>query len=297
MEALQSANPPAEPLDEQRVQRELTELNRARLTPTLDDVRPLDPKRELALRQLEEAFIERERSLIRERAAEAPSSAAAFVAWFEGLKDSGPGQHDPLFPWLAEVASLEDVRWYLSQEVAGEAGFDDLLALTQVKFPVRPKLEMGRNFWDEMGRGHAAGMHGPLLGTLAAALGVTRPIPPVITASVALSNLMVALAANRRFAFQSIGALGAIELTAPGRSHHVDRALRRLRVAADERRYFTLHATLDVQHSKAWNAEVLAPLVEEEPRAARAIAEGALLRLTAGQRCFEHYRRHLMVEH
>jgi hypothetical protein len=28
--------------------------------------------------------------------------------------------------------------------------------------PVRPKLEMARNFWDEMGRGREKGMHCPM---------------------------------------------------------------------------------------------------------------------------------------
>jgi hypothetical protein len=35
----------------------------------------------------------------------------------------------------------------------GEAGYEDLLAMTQVKMSVKAKLEMARNFWDEMGRG------------------------------------------------------------------------------------------------------------------------------------------------
>ena len=50
--------------------------------------------------------------------------------------------------------------WFLTQEVAGEAGFDDLLAMTQVKMPVTAKLEMARNYWDEMGRGRDTAMHG-----------------------------------------------------------------------------------------------------------------------------------------
>ena len=56
---------------------------------------------------------------------------------------------------------------HLTQEVAGEAGFDDLLALTQIKMSERAKLEMARNFWDEMGRGASKGMHGPMLERLA----------------------------------------------------------------------------------------------------------------------------------
>ena len=51
-----------------------------------------------------------------------------------------------------------------------------------------------------------------------------------------------------------------------------------------------LHAVLDVRHSQAWNEEVIGPLVEEDPRRARCIAEGAVLRLTCGARCFDRYR-------
>jgi hypothetical protein len=95
---------------------------------------------------------------------------------------------------------------------------------------------------------------------------------------------------NRRYALQSVGALGVIELTAPGRAELVNVGLKRLGVGGEARRYFALHATLDVKHSAAWNREVLHSLVTGDPRAARAIAEGALIRLSAGARCFERYR-------
>ncbi|HET9752711.1 MAG TPA: iron-containing redox enzyme family protein, partial [Myxococcales bacterium] len=114
--------------------------------------------------------------------------------------------------------------------------------------------------------------------------------------ALALANLLVALALDRRYAYHSVGALGAIEMTAPGRVAQVDRGLARLGVPKAARRYFTLHATLDLQHSAAWNREVLRPLVLREPRAARAIAEGALMRLRAGARCFARYRGELGLE-
>ncbi len=72
---------------------------------------------------------------------------------------------------------------------------------------------------------------------------------------------------------------------------HVVAALRRVGVSKDGYRYFALHATLDLKHSEAWNREVLATLVEEDPAVAPLLAEGALLRLAAGERCFERYRR------
>ncbi len=277
----------------------LAALNQDRLAPALPDARwreALD--REHELRLLEGELVETERAAVADRAAQAPYDPRGFVAWFEALEANGPGQHDPLFPWLARTASFEQVRWFLCQEVAGEAGFDDLVALAQLRLPAQPKLEMARNYWDEMGRGVERGMHGPMLGRLADALAIDElaTTVPVVWESLALGNLMLAMAANRRYAYHAIGALGVIELTAPGRATLVNEALRRLGVAARSRQYFALHATLDVKHSEAWCREVLAPIVAAEPDAAAAIAEGALIRLEAGRRCFVRYRAELGVD-
>ena len=277
-------------MDPAKLHLELSLFAQRRLRPALPDAPGSDDAR---LRALEADFLEAERAAVAADAAHAPDEPQAFVEWFESLRQIGPGQGDPLFPWLAERATLSQMRWFLAQEVAGEAGFDDLVALTQVRMPVRAKLELARNYWDEMGRGREAGMHGPLLAHLAQAVDAEADLRTTVWESLALANLLVGLAFDRRYAYHSVGALGVIELTAPGRVALVDRGLARLGVPRVARRYFTLHATLDVQHSAAWNREVLAPLVSEVPRAARAIAEGALMRLRAGARCFDRYRREL----
>jgi hypothetical protein len=268
---------------------QLVELNRSRFEPTLPlDAAALDD----ASFQRELEFVEQERSAVSALAQAAPRDELAFIDWFEELKVSGPGQGDELFPWLAERASLTNMRWFLAQEAAGEAGFDDLVALTQVKMPKRAKLELARNFWDEMGQGRAGGMHGPMLGRLTEALELSVGAEGTVWESLALANLMSALSANRRYAFQSLGALGVIELTAPGRAELVNAGLKRLGVPGSARRYFALHATLDVKHSRSWNREVLGPLVADRPELAPALAEGALMRLEAGARCFCRYRRY-----
>jgi hypothetical protein len=186
------------------------------------------------------------------------------------------------------------MKWFLGQEVAGEAGFEDLVALTQVKLPSQPKLEMARNYWDEMGQGNTGGMHGPMLEHLSRELALDVSAP--VWESLALGNLMAALASNRHYAYQSVGALGVIELTAPSRAEKVNAGLKRLGVRGDVRRYFALHATLDIRHSEAWDREVIRPLVQGAPQVARAIAEGALMRLNAGARCFARYRHELGVD-
>jgi hypothetical protein len=184
------------------------------------------------------------------------------------------------------------MRWFLHQEVAGEAGFEDLIALTQLKMPTRPKLEMARNFWDEMGRGQAKGMHGPMLDRLSDHLELDPDIDNVVPEALALSNVMTAMALNRAFAFHSVGALGVIEMTAPDRAACVTEGLKRLGISGKVRHYFALHAVLDRRHSEEWNKEVIAPLVAQDPRRARCIAEGALLRLSRGKACFDAYSEH-----
>jgi len=80
-------------------------------------------------------------------------------------------------------------------------------------------------------------------------------------------------ASNRRYTYQSVGALGVVELTAPGRAVCVNAGLERLGFGMRVRRNYAVHSTLDVKHSEAWNREVLRPLVAADPRVARPIAE------------------------
>ncbi len=221
---------------------------------------------------------------------EVPSEPDAFVDWFIALRENGPGQGDPLFPWLAETADYAAMIWFLNQEMAGEAGFDDVVAVAMVGMPARAKMEMAHNLWDEFGRGNPHGVHGHLLERTAQCLHLSCPIEDAMWESLALGNLMAGLTVERR-AYLAVGALGAIELTAPDRVAWVAQGMRRLGMPPEARRYFDLHATLDIEHSRRWNGEVLHTLVSEDPRTAPLLAQGAWMRLEAGRRCFERYRR------
>jgi hypothetical protein len=286
------------PRDKDReIQLQLNRLNALRFNPGLPTPNWKVDASELArLSILEGSFLEPARKAIADRAALAPTDSNLFLDWFEDLKESGPGQNDPLFLWLAEECSMDQMKWFLTQEVAGEAGFEDLTALTQLKLPVQPKLELARNYWDEMGRGNPKAMHGPLLAALAEHLGL-NPLPETsVTEALSLANTMAGLAANRRYAYHSVGALGVIEMTAPARSAATSAGLKRLGVRAGNRHYFALHAVLDIKHSMAWNAEAIKPLILQNPQYATAIAEGALMRLECGARCFKRYRAEFRIQ-
>ena len=278
--------------EEELLQRRLCALNARRLQPTVpdDDWRAGIVGFEADLLH-EGEFLEAQRAAVRARAAQAPATPDGFMRWFEALEQNGPGQHDPLFDHLATRATRAEMSWFLMQEAAGEAGFDDLTALTQIKLPLRAKLELARNYWDEMGRGNAKGVHGALLEALCRRLQLSPSVETTVPESLALANTMAGLAWNRRYAYHSVGALGAIEMTAPARSAATAAGLKRLGVPSGDRHYFDLHAILDVKHSAAWNEEAIRPLIEEDMARAPAIAEGALMRLACGARCFARYRR------
>lgn len=263
-----------------RLHLHLARLNRMRLTP----VRPKadwreDLEEEMAIRGMEIDWVESERARIGPDALRAPRDAARFLAWFEQLQHDGPGQHDPLFTWLAERATLHQMRWFLRQEIGGEAGYEDLVALTQVRMPSQAKLELARSFWD--------GMTGPTLAPITAALELGKLHDDLVWEARALGNLTCALAANRRYAFHSLGALGVVALLAPAREGCVLAGLERLHLAPKARAYF------ERTSNHAWSRKILGPLVASDPDLAPLIAEGALLRLEAGARCFARYREEL----
>ena len=275
--------------------RALARLNRARLTPA----RPSDDARaslaaEYTLRERELVFLDDERAASADRAARAPREPAAFVGWFRDLAETGPGQHDALFPWLAERATRAQLSWFVRQEIAAEVGFGDLVALAQVDLPARPKLELARATWSgrDGAEAFARGMHGPMLAQLGNALVLDESVP-VVTEAVVLGNVQAGLAANRRYAFHALGALGVVELTAAGCAAMITAGLKRCGVPPRARQFYAVQASIDVKHAIAWTQEVIAPLVASDPSLGRWLAEGALIRMTAGARCYARYRAEL----
>lgn len=270
--------------------RDLAHFNAKRLAPAMPhaDWRG-DLQTELLFKLSEGHFLEALRADVARWLPALDISAGAFIDWFESLVVHGPGQDHPLFDWLETTASLDHMRWFLTQEAGGEAGFDDLVAYAQVKLPPQAKLECARNYWDEMGHGKQSAMHGQMLDRMVVEMELKPTIDGTVWQALALSNTMLGLATTRRYAYQALGALGVIELTAPGRVKKVSAGMKRLGLDGRMRAYFDLHAALDVSHAKCWIREVIRPLATDNPACAIAMAEGALMRLLCGQRCFDRY--------
>jgi hypothetical protein len=180
-----------------------------------------------------------------------------------------------IYLWLADDASDQEVVDFLSLEGGPDGGFDDLVAACQIGLDGEPKLELARNYWDEMGNGAPARVHTHLHRRLTRALHLDAPpreIEPV--AALERSVLTGLLATNRWLQPEMLGALGLLELQAGPRCRKVVAALERIGAGADALDFYVEHATVDPRHGRDWLDHAVAPF-DADPRWAPGIVRGA----------------------
>ncbi len=201
------------------------------------------------------------------------------------------------YKWLARQASWEQAVRFLALEGGPDGGFDDLVAVCQVGLRGSAKLELGKNYWDEMGQGDAAGVHTVLHDDLVAAVDMPRisrdeqPVEALERA--ALAGL---LATNRWLQPEMIGALGLLELQAGPRCRLVLQAFDRLGAPEGAYPFYVEHAEVDPVHGKDWMEKAVVPLVAERPEWGPRIVKGAWWRSTVNLRFFEALRLQLVGE-
>jgi hypothetical protein len=199
-----------------------------------------------------------------------------------GARDQVPA----LYRWVADEADRGDLLAYLAVEGGPDGGFDDLVALCQIGLDGAPKLELGTNYWDEMGGGDAGLVHTELYRGFVRAVALpTVPRDDQPTEALERSLLGSVVATNRALQPEMIGALGLIELQAGPRCRRVLRGLERTGFGAGARRFYEEHAVADPRHGRDWLDKVIAPLAAQ-PGWAVGIVRGARWRWLVNDRFF-----------
>jgi len=191
------------------------------------------------------------------------------------------------YRWLARTATREQLVRFLALEGGPDGGFDDLVAACQIGLSGSAKLELGKNFWDEMGQGDPAGVHTELHRRLVAALDL--PVLPRTALPVeALERSAVGglLATNRWLQPEMIGALGLLELQAGPRCRLVLQGFDRLGAPADAYPFYVEHAEVDPVHGKDWMDKAIEPLAGERPEWGPRMVKGAWWRATLNLQFF-----------
>jgi hypothetical protein len=184
-----------------------------------------------------------------------------------------------IYRWVAQHATLPELREFLAIEGGPDDGFDDLVAICQVGLAGAPKLELARNYWDEMGEGDPSGVHTDLYHQMAHALELPQlPLGQLPDAALQRTAFCGLLATNRWLQPEMIGALGLTELQAGPRCRLVLRAFDRLCVPDAARPFYEVHADVDPRHGRDWLEQVVAPLSHERPEWRARMIRGALWR-------------------
>jgi hypothetical protein len=263
----------------------LAEWNRARASTEFDAPDWLTSlQAQYRMRRLEHDFVGAASASVRGFAREAPSHPERFTAWFAQLDQLRSSTTDALFARLANDASARQLQFYLAQAAIADSCFAELSAV------VHHKLTSGAHAELAVGQhaGSFAANGSDPLACLGQALSLAQGGDQTVWEAIAVSNLMVAFAANRRFTYHSAGALAVIELTATQQRAALECGLSRLGMP-----FSLLPAAPAAAHGWRWCEDVLPALVAQDPSAASLIAEGALSRLAAGARCFERCHREL----
>lgn len=225
--------------------------------------------------------------------------------------DPGSGDWDPVeamrtlaarnrlplvYRWLANEATKEEVVHFLAVEGGPDSGFDDLVAACQVGLFGSAKMEMGQNYWDEMGNGSLADVHTTLHTRMADAVDMPRiprsELPVEALERTALGGL---LATNRWLQPEMVGALGMIELQAGPRCRLVVKAFDRVGMPRDAYPFYEVHAEVDPRHGKDWLEKVVAPLSAEQPQWRARMVRGACWRAVTNAGLFDLLGQQLPV--
>jgi hypothetical protein len=218
-----------------------------------------------------------------------PSVPDEFAAWFRDTAFAHPLYEHDLYAFLASDATRSQLEWFFRMECAGEAAFDDLVAMAQVGTRSEVKMEMASNYWDEMGRGKPHAVHTHLFHKLIEALHLEAPDASVLPWQILSGvNVMLWSCIPRRNAFRAQGTLGAVELLAPQRCTRVVHGALRVGMKKKAVVYYGAHAIIDIGHAEGWLQHVVSPQVAAFPAARVGIAEGLLARADASLDYFDY---------
>jgi hypothetical protein len=202
-----------------------------------------------------------------------------------------------VYDWLAGSATWDQLVRFLAIEGGPDGGFDDLVAVCQVGLDGLPKLTLAANYWDEMGRGEAVGVHTTLHRRLTRALELDAPnVDELPTSALRRCALNGVLATNRWLQPEMLGALGLLELQAGPRCRLVLQAFDRLGAPGDAYPFYVEHAEVDPVHGKDWMDKAVVPTVTERPEWGPRIVKGAWWRSSINLAFFESLHADLVQE-
>lgn len=220
-----------------------------------------------------------------------PNENQNFREWFNEFVESHPASRHPLLKFLEEDANINQIAYYIFQENPSDANFEDLIISLQIGIDnLESKMELSRNYWDEMGNGNIKMVHTELYNNF---LTEIRRLVPEFDAkfeplweAIATGNHLLYSCKYRSTRYLGIGCLGVIEKLFSEMSINLLKSYDR--VGFKEKIYHKVHSIIDTDHSDGWVHHVFDEMEGHGQGAKEEMALGAILRLNIINAMYDH---------
>lgn len=193
-------------------------------------------------------------------------------------------QLHPIFTFLRDTATFEQMREFFFQETPLEMLFGDILAFMLPGVYGSIKIEFLKNYWDEVGNAKDDRVHRNLRAKLMKAIQIhsdcyIKNYELFICEELELINLYLSLATQRAKHSELAGVMLATELMIPNRFKYSIKGWQRFNLEDDLLEYLIEHTSIDEVHAENWLTRVIMPIMQQQPRSVPDIVFGVLRRL------------------
>lgn len=212
-----------------------------------------------------------------------PADGEGFVDWLLNRLEQHPSNGHPLYEYLESEASVENFEIFFQSEIIVNSMFEEFIALTQLGAPAYIKIELAKNYWDEMGNGVDQKVHTEMFQKLLNHFGLRQvDLDRVANANpvaLAQGNLFLMLSMQRKHFHETMGLLGAGEYLVPKRYQKVVDGARRVGLTDDTLEFYIEHIGIDTDHADEWFRNAIVPTVNRQPEVRLDMARGAYYRM------------------
>lgn len=211
-----------------------------------------------------------------------PQENENLADWFNSFIDKHWASRHPLFEYITNKVTEKQLAYYIFQENPSDANFEDLIVSLQLGVGnPNTKMELARNYWDEMGVGDIDLVHTELYNHFLKDIKNRAPEFnnefSALPEALATGNVLLYFCKYRSNRNYGVGVLGVIEKLFAEASTAVVGACQRLNI--ETQLYHRTHCIIDVEHTKRWQQHVFEELEKEGWQTKKEIALGAILRL------------------
>jgi hypothetical protein len=207
----------------------------------------------------------------------------------------GDGSGPSLSTFLLESGTLVQLQEFCMHRSAYQLKEADPHTFAIPRLSGEAKAAMVEIQHDEYGGGWAADMHSVLFGATMTSLGLDPTYGAYLDrlpgATLATVNLASMFGLHRRWRAALVGHLAVFEMTSVEPMERYSRALARLGIGPEGRRFYDVHVEADVRHAAIALERMVAGLIEAEPYLGADLLFGAAAVLLVEER----FARHLLT--